>query len=142
MPSNRVRSRPVPRKARKATYAGLKRKLDAVFSEWVRWSNPAKCVTCGAAHHRKRLQAGHFVSRVHLATRWDERNVHPQCMACNVWKRGSPAEFSVFLTTKYGPNILQELVDLKHTSVKWSRSELEEKIEGYKARLARLGNSP
>ena len=121
------------------TYASLKNKLDGVFSELVRWSNPAHCVTCGASHHRKKLQAGHFVSRVHLATRWDERNVHPQCMACNVWKRGSPAEFSLFLTTKYGPNILQELVDLKHSTVKFTRSDLEAKCQEYRERLRALG---
>ena len=131
------------------SYSSLKTKLDKVFSEWVRRSNafPAgdlaagmvRCITCGIPHEWNRMQAGHFVSRVHLGTRWDERNVQPQCFSCNVWRRGSPAEFSVFLTTKYGPDILKELVNLKHQTYKFTRADLQEKIDSYKARLQALG---
>lgn len=128
-------------KGRKApTYAQLKTRLDRVFSEWIRRKDGEypTCITCGAVHHYKVMQCGHFVSRVHLATRWDERNCAPQCFADNVWKRGSPAEFALALQQKYGDGIIQELVDKKRSEVKWTRSDLEAKIESYKLRLQTL----
>ena len=116
------------------TYAQLKRALDKVFSEYIRRreGDYPKCITCGAVHHYKVMQCGHFVSRVHLATRWDERNCAPQCFADNVWKRGAPAEFALALQKKYGPSIIQELMDKKNQPVKFSRSDLEAMISKYR----------
>lgn len=127
------------------TYASLKRQADKVFSDWIRQSSANQysglnsCRTCNAVHHWKELQCGHFISRVHLATRWDERNCAPQCYACNVLRRGNPGEFSLHLIRKFGgPMILQELVDKKRESVKYSRADLIALIESYKQKLEAL----
>lgn len=125
------------------TYASLKRQADKVFSEWIRrkgadHAGDAKCVTCDSIWHWKRLQCGHFASRVHLSTRWDEENCAPQCYACNVLKRGSPAEFALWLTEIHGPNIIERLVEKKHQSVKYTRADLQSLIESYKEKLSAL----
>lgn len=39
------------------------------------------------------IGAGHFASRRHMATRWDEANVRPQCYGCNVMQAGRQWEF-------------------------------------------------
>ena len=64
----------------------LVKKLDIVFSKYVRLSNADKngnctCVTCNNTFYWKEIQAGHFMSRKHYSIRWDERNVKPQCLA-------------------------------------------------------------
>lgn len=130
-----------PKKPRQRTYASLKTLLDRVFSEWVRKRDFGKgCISCGMLHSNNGYQAGHYISRVHLSTRWDERNVNAQCMPCNVWRRGNAAEYTLGLQAKYGPDIIKELVDLKHQTVKFSRGDLEEKISSYKARLESLNH--
>lgn len=126
------------------TYASLKREADKVFSEWIRRGavfdniGTAVCVTCAAPHHWKRLQCGHFVSRVHLATRWDEQNCAPQCYACNILRRGSPAEFAQWLMESRGLAIIDELVERKRTSVKYTRADLTALIDTYKQKLSEL----
>jgi hypothetical protein len=89
----------MPRKASRKT---LIKKLDTVFSIYIRRryakDNIAECVTCGKQDHWKNLQAGHFMSRKHYATRWDEEgNVQVQCMACNVYRYGEQYKFSKYL---------------------------------------------
>jgi hypothetical protein len=137
----RTRKRPGPRKRRQATYAALKNKLDAIFSLYVRKRDFGKgCISCGMLHGNNGYQAGHYISRVHLSTRWDERNVNAQCMPCNVWRRGNAGEYTLGLQAKYGPDIIKELVDLKHQTVKFNRSDLEAKIEEFRIRLNNLSN--
>ena len=130
-----------PRKARKGspTYAALKRKADGVFSQYIRQRDEKDgCISCSAHPLASLLQAGHYISRVHLSTRWDERNVNAQCMACNVWRRGNAGEYTLGLIRKYGPNIIAELVEKKRQSVKLTRSDLQGIIEDCRAKIAGL----
>jgi hypothetical protein len=84
------------------------------------------------------MQCGHFVSRVHLATRWLETNTHVQCGTCNVLLRGNYVEFAVYMNDAWGWQTIRDLRDLKHTTVKLSRSDYEEKIADVQAKLAEL----
>ena len=88
----------MPRKASRKT---LVKKLDTIFSIYIRKryakDNIAECVTCGKRDHWKNLQAGHFMSRKHYATRWDEDNVEVQCMGCNVYRYGEQYLFAKHL---------------------------------------------
>ena len=143
----RALKEPRTRKRRTLTYAGLKKRADRVFSDWIRCSAAsgpmecATCITCGAVHKWTLLQCGHFISRVHLSTRYDERNCAPQCYACNVLRRGTPGEFALYLQRRYGPNIIAELVEKKRISVKLGRGDLESLIETYQEKLDQLGSS-
>ena len=77
---------------RKSTRKTLIKKLDTIFSIYIRRKNSvneiAQCITCGKKDHWKKMQNGHFMSRKHYATRWDEDNVEVQCMGCNVYRYG------------------------------------------------------
>ena len=124
--------------ARKPSRKTIVNKLDKVFSEYIRRrytkNNIAECVTCGKKDHWKNLQAGHFMSRKHYATRWDEENVEVQCMACNVYRYGEQYLFAKHL----GQEKADELLAKSRTMVKLKDWELQDMIEIYKKKLLEL----
>ena len=79
----------------------LKTQLDKEFSIYIR-NRDKKCFTCDAELEFKKLQAGHFVSRKHTATRFDEDNTHAQCISCNIFKKGKlgPENFFIKFVAK------------------------------------------
>src|ERR1035441_6586744 len=91
-----------PRKQRKIGISGYKKKLDKVFSEYIRRRNADKngmtnCYTCGVMKHWKELQCGHFAPRQYTSLRYDERNCQTQCYACNMLYNGQPSAFAEHL---------------------------------------------
>ena len=60
------------------------------------------------------MDAGHYIKRQYNMTRFDERNVHCQCRACNRFKGGMMDEYAINLERDYGQGILQEFEQLKH----------------------------
>ena len=131
------------KKAKLPTLARLKRDLDTLWSVWTRRRNSTlngyiACVSCGVSKHWKEQQCGHYVSRVHLACRWDERNCAPQCGRCNVLLNGNYIEYTVWMVENWGYSVIEDLRELKHTSLKISRSGYEERIAEVKALIAGL----
>ena len=126
---------------KKLTRSKVVKKLDAIFSQYIRMRKAkneiATCVTCGKQDHWKKLQAGHFQSRKHYATRWDETNVQVQCAACNVFRYGEQFKFSKWLDNiKKG--LSNELATKAKQIVKFSTAELEEMINIYKNKIKEL----
>ena len=82
----------------------------------------ARCCTCGRIELRKKMDAGHFISRgmgSSSGVMWDERNIHAQCKLCNAFKQGSPHEYEQFMLERYGQGVIDELRWLhKHGSYK------------------------
>ena len=116
--------------------AALKKRCDRAFSSYIRTRDidrhgNTSCVTCGTTAHWKQLQCGHFISRNYLATRFDEKNAFPQCVGCNIFKKGAYPEFAVFLTQEFGHGILQQLLNTKHQPVKFSKADYLEMIEKF-----------
>lgn len=78
------------------------------------------------------MQAGHYKSSMYNATKFDERNVHPQCFSCNIMRAGNYTVYALYLTRRYGADILEEL-DAKTKEIKkFTVDELEEMIETWK----------
>lgn len=118
----------------------LKKALDAIFSRFIRISQAddkgmVECYTCYTMHHWKDIQAGHYVSRTHNSLRFDERNVHPQCKACNIFKSGNLDEYALHLMRDYGPRILEELHRVKFQIKQFSAPELQEAIAKYEEKV-------
>lgn len=113
------------------TVGQLKKKLDAVFSIYIRNRDKGECFTCFKQSEPKHCHAGHYVSRVYNSTRYDERNVHAQCPGCNIFKSGAMDVYALRLEITYGMGILQELNSLKKQSKSFKKYELEELIEYY-----------
>jgi 5-methylcytosine-specific restriction endonuclease McrA len=113
-------------------------KLDNIFSQYIRLryskNEISECVTCGKQDHWKKLQAGHFISRKHYATRWDEDNVQVQCSGCNVFRYGEQYLFSKYL----GVDLSEELLIKSRKIQKFSDNELLEMIELYTEKVNNL----
>lgn len=123
---------------KKPTRKSLITKLDKVFSEYIRRKDAkneiATCVTCGKKDHWKKLQNGHFMSRKHYATRWDEDNVGVQCSACNVFRDGEQYLFAKYL----GIEKADMLFAKSREAVKFPDWEIQEMIELYENKIKDL----
>ena len=122
--------------AKKLTRSKIVKKLDAVFSQYIRQKNAlneiATCFTCGKQDHWKKLQNGHFQSRRFYSTRWDEQNCQVQCAGCNVFKYGEQFVFGRKLDEKYGEGTAEALYFRAKKTVKISTNELIDLINRYK----------
>lgn len=126
------------KKQKDKSYRKTKDKLDKVFSEFIRRRDKGKCFTCGAKKEWKDTDAGHYIKRQHLATRWSEVNVNCQCMGCNRFRDGNKEVYAIRLERKYGYGILQKLEVLRDKGKRFKLSELEELIEKYQNKLKEL----
>ena len=122
---------------RKISRKGLIKKLDTIFSLYIRLRKSdqkgiAECYTCGTKKHYKELQCGHFQSRKHYATRWEESNCQIQCYSCNVMRYGEQFKFGLKLEAEYGYAHPEKLMNLAKTTLKLSDQDLKDMIEKYK----------
>jgi hypothetical protein len=81
--------------------------------------------------HYKKLQCGHFQSRRHYSTRWDENNVGVQCYGCNISNQGQQFLFAKYL----GLDKAEEMVLKSKQTVKFSDNDLQDMIQHYKDKL-------
>lgn len=118
----------------------LHKKLWRTFSEFIRLrdcittmgkTDQGMCITCGSIKPFHLLDAGHFIGRRHMATRYDPRNVAAQCKGCNGYRSGEQYIFGQKLVEKYGTEMIEELFALKYQTRKFKNFELEELIDHY-----------
>jgi hypothetical protein len=125
--------------SKKIKRSTLVKNLDTVFSIYIRRKDAindiAKCVTCGKKDHWSKLQNGHWASRRHYSTRWDERNCNVQCSGCNVFRAGEIYLYTKYLCSKYGDNFPEELYKLSQKTVKFTDSDLQDMILHYKNKV-------
>jgi hypothetical protein len=120
------------------TISKLKKELDNVFSLYIRLRDATpegsvQCFTCSRiSHYKSGMQNGHFQSRRHHSTRWNETNCQVQCVKCNMYEQGEQFRFGLGLDGKYGEGTSEELEFLARTIMKVSRIDYEEKISYYK----------
>ena len=100
-------------KRKKLSRSKVVKKLDSIFSKYIRQRNAingvSECFTCGKKDDWKKLQCGHFQSRRFYSTRWDETNCQVQCAGCNVFRYGEQFKFSVHLDQEYGEKTSKRL---------------------------------
>lgn len=70
------------------TRKALIAKLDRTFSRYIRLRDTHggeyfRCISCGKIKPKEKADCGHFFSRRRLSVRWDEKNCHSECAACN-----------------------------------------------------------
>ena len=125
------------------TRSKIVKKLDKVFSQYIRLRNAdsmgvAECVTCGKRDHWKKQQCGHFQSRKHYTTRWDEVNCQVQCAGCNVFKYGEQYKFGIYLDQHFGEGTAEGLLQKSRQTIKYSNIELLAMIERYEFEIKEL----
>ena len=120
----------------------LVKNLDTVFSQYIRLryakDEISECYTCGKKDHYKKQQAGHFASRRHYSTRWNELNVQVQCYSCNIGQQGLQFEFGKRLNKDYGKDTAEELLIESKKAVKYTDVDLQDMIKHYKEKLSFL----
>ncbi|MCR4285262.1 MAG: recombination protein NinG [archaeon] len=122
--------------------SSLKKKVWKVFSEYIRqrdsdWRGYGKCYTCGKNLFWKEGDAGHFISRVHNNTLFDEVNCHLQCKHCNN-QAGEPAAYALHLIKDYGEDIISLLEKKSKKIRQFKIIELEALILVYKGMTEKL----
>ena len=123
--------------------ASLKRRAWKLLSEVVRrqWASVdgyVVCYTCGNAANWKEMQAGHAIPGRTGAVLLDEDIIRPQDEKCNIWGRGMHHIFAGKLIRENGVDWWDRKLSESRSVVKWTRSDLEAKIEKYRARLQAL----
>lgn len=119
----------------------LVKKLDDLFQMYIRERDGWKCCTCGKVllKDKTNMHAGHFISRRHYSTRWDDTNVHSQCAGCNLKQSFGDVEtitkYESFLKLKYGASKVDDLIQKSHEIYHLNRGDLMEKIDFYKEKL-------
>jgi hypothetical protein len=102
------------------------------------------CISCGR-HHSGSYDAGHYRS-VSAAPqlRFDEANVHRQCVPCNQHKSGNAIEYRKGLVARIGAQEV-ERIESDSRVVKWSiedakriKAEYKDKSETLKERINEL----
>lgn len=128
---------------RKVSIKTLKNKLDRVFSIYVRLRDSnangyCRCISCGAIHHWKDVDCGHFVNRSHMGTRYSERNCNAQCRKCNRFDEGNNIGYTRGLISKYDVKVLAELEVKKNTPTHMKSFDYEILIDHYNKEIKRL----
>ena len=122
--------------AKKVSRSKLIKQLDSIFSIYIRRKDAvneiATCFTCSKQDHYKKLQNGHFQSRRHYSTRWDEVNCQVQCAGCNVFKFGEQFLFGQNLDNKFGEGTARRLHIKSQQILKLSDNEIIDMTKTYK----------
>lgn len=88
-----------------------------------------RCYTCGVAVEAKKAHLGHYLSRYYKAARWDADNCRPQCMMCNLWKRGDPITFRQNLIKEIGEERVLAVEAKRNIPIKLTRHYLTNLIQ-------------
>lgn len=129
-------SRKPLRKPKPKTKGYWTKKLDTIFSQYIRQKyadnfGMVSCYTCGSRKHWKDMQNGHYISRGNMATRWLEENCRVQCVGCNVFKNGNYVEYSSRLIEEIGLKKYKELVKKKYEIKQFSIKDIQDLIKKY-----------
>lgn len=117
--------------------------LDAIFSEFIRIRDAnkdgiCKCITSGQYFHWTECDAGHFITRDNMATRWEEENVNAQGRGDNRFKSGKQYEHGQAIDRKYGPGTADKLLAKSKGVCNWKDFEIEAMITYYRAEVKRM----
>lgn len=120
-----------------------KTKLDRVFSEFIRLRDAdingmVKCISCTRMIHWNEADAGHYINRKHMSTRWDEHNVNGQCRACNRFDEGNIPMYHLGLQRKYDVDTPLKLLAKKNSTVKIGQFEIDCLTKHYKQEVKKL----
>ena len=116
----------------------LKAKAKRIFQAWVRKRDEnLPCISCGVI--QARFDGGHyFKAETHSGLIFHEMNVNKQCSRpCNKDLHGNLSGYRIGLVKKYGKLAVEGLEEISDSmrGYKYTRLELKEIIEKYKAKL-------
>lgn len=113
--------------------------LQVVFNTYIRLRDAKSgCITCLKPFNDK-YDAGHFFSvGSYPALRFNEDNVHGQCVHCNQHLHSNNAEYFIQLPKRIGMDRFNALLEQRNSVLKLTESEIKELIATYKAKIKHL----
>ena len=128
---------------KKKQQSGKKHTLDTVFSRYIRLRDADEngyctCITCQKTLPWSDVDAGHFVSRARLSTRYNEKNVNAQCRHCNRFCAGMQYEHGKAIDKKHGAGTADSLVALSSKLSKLTQTDYDALISLYRSKVALL----
>ncbi len=140
-------TKPLPTDPRKRAYRQAWDLLSkAIRLEAADFEGWCECVTCGATHQWKDVDAGHWIGGRRESILFLEDGINIQCHGCNRYHTRNPfsvsskqrsvsTAYNAYMFDTYGQNRMDELLKLNWKNKKYSLEELLEMIEGYKLRI-------
>lgn len=113
--------------------SSLKQRAWVVFSAYIRNRDKWTCFTCDKREQGANMHAGHFISRSHNSTLFDEMNVHAQCASCNMFRNGQPHLYAEKLIQIHGQEKFMQLVARGKEIKQFTKQELREIYDRYKS---------
>ena len=118
------------------TLPKLTAKAQKVFNAYIRQRDSEggyfTCLSCGKTLPVEQMNAGHYVSQKgSSALRFDEDNVHGECIADNGFNEFHLIPYRYNLIDKIGERRVLELESQFRLVKRWTRTELNEIIEKY-----------
>lgn len=128
---------------KKTLKQNLIRKLDTVFSKYIRLRNTGPlnegvCISSGRFITYENSDAGHFISRRKMTIRWDERNVNAQSRFDNRFNEGNRLGYIEGIKKKYGEGIVEELEILSRIGKAPDCLQMREMIKFYEKKVIEL----
>lgn len=116
------------------------REAQAAFNAFIRArDHDQPCISCGRFHTGS-YDAGHYRSvGAQPALRFDESNVHKQCVPCNQHKGGNIIEYRIRLVEKIG-RMGVEWLEMEHPPLKLDIPGIQAIKEEYQRRVRQLKN--
>jgi len=112
--------------------------LQKIFNEFIRLRDQDKpCISCGK-HGGGKEQAGHYLSVGSTPElRFNEFNVHGQCIKCNMYLSANLINYRKGLVKKIGLDMV-EFLEGYHEPLKLTIPEIKELKEYYKKQIKEL----
>lgn len=126
-------------KAKLKTHSEWLKDLQSVFNAYIRERDAKKpCISCDKPLINK-FDAGHFFSvGAYPNIRFNEDNVHGQCVFCNQHRHGATNEYAIRLPYRIGQERYDKLLIDRNESNKFTVAEIKEKIAYYKLQIKKL----
>ena len=118
------------------TKSDYMRELQRTFNKYIRLRDKGKpCISCGRPL-REKYDAGHcFSVGAYPNLRFNEDNVHGQCVACNQLKHGNVTEYTINLPKRIGYERYGALLDKRKDPKNYSVWDVQEMINVYKEKI-------
>lgn len=121
----------------------MDKKLWSEFGKYIRLRDSrggevGLCISCGRMSHYKESDAGHYISRKHKATKYNELNVNLQCKYCNRHLKGNIIKYRINLVKKYGHLIVEDLEEKMDDQNPLDRGIMFDMTEFYKEEVRKM----
>lgn len=118
----------------------LIRRLDTLFSVFIRYRDKLTCQRCGSQYEKleRGIQNSHFWSRRHMSTRFYETNCESLCGGCHILLTGDPAEHRRHKLARIGQVEFDLLEYRARSHMKLTAGDLEILCDVYAVKIETL----